>query len=92
MTIEAMRGGVAPHWVKHVEERGILDKPLLGSGESRQALTSSVSSQRLELPRRSINAFRQQRYVALSCTWTPSKHEDPKIGQYPVENWDDEDT
>lgn len=39
-----------------------------------------------ELRRRSINAFRQRQYVALSYTWTPSNYKDPEPGQYPVEN------
>jgi hypothetical protein len=43
-----------------------------------------------ELRRRSINAFHQRRYVALSYTWDPSKYENPEPGFYPVENWDDE--
>ncbi|KAL8372203.1 hypothetical protein RB595_001816 [Gaeumannomyces hyphopodioides] len=45
----------------------------------------------LELRRRSIDASREQRYVALSYTWTPSEHENPEPpepGWYPVENWD----
>ncbi|TLS21315.1 uncharacterized protein PpBr36_10400 [Pyricularia pennisetigena] len=45
----------------------------------------------LELCRRSINAFSERRYVALSYTWIPSKDEDPSrpdVGWYPVETWD----
>ncbi|KAJ0362690.1 hypothetical protein COL26b_013257 [Colletotrichum chrysophilum] len=43
-----------------------------------------------EMRRRSINAFRQRQYVALSYTWTPSKHENPESGWYSIEDWDDE--
>src|SRR5437762_12988747 len=42
-----------------------------------------------QLHRRSIDAFHQRRYVALSYTWAPSEHEDLKPGRYLVENWDD---
>ncbi|KAL7912606.1 hypothetical protein GGI35DRAFT_440691 [Trichoderma velutinum] len=42
-----------------------------------------------KLRRTSINAFREQRYVALSYTWEPSEYEDPYNGRYSVEGWDD---
>ncbi|KAG6353694.1 hypothetical protein INS49_005403 [Diaporthe citri] len=38
----------------------------------------------LKLHRRSINAFEERRYVALSYTWTPSEHEDPENGPMPI--------
>ncbi|TLD04233.1 uncharacterized protein PgNI_12155 [Pyricularia grisea] len=44
-----------------------------------------------ELCRRSIDAFSERRYVALSYTWAPSKYENPsrpEVGWYPVETWD----
>jgi hypothetical protein len=44
-----------------------------------------------QLHRRSVNAFDQQQYVALSYTWDPSKDESKEPGQYQVENWDDND-
>jgi hypothetical protein len=43
-----------------------------------------------KLQRRSINAFHQQRYIALSYAWDPSGHEDKEPGQHTVENWDDD--
>ncbi|KAL6910134.1 hypothetical protein GGI43DRAFT_389416 [Trichoderma evansii] len=42
-----------------------------------------------QLRRTAIDAFSQREYVALSYTWTPSKHEDACHGQYCVEGWDD---
>lgn len=44
-----------------------------------------------KLHRQLINAFEERRYVALSYTWTPSEHEDPRVGRYAVENWDNGD-
>ncbi|KAK2601570.1 hypothetical protein QQS21_004888 [Conoideocrella luteorostrata] len=43
----------------------------------------------VELYRKSINAFYERQYVALSYTWEPSKYEDPLPGLYSVQNWDD---
>ncbi|RYP66846.1 hypothetical protein DL771_007568 [Monosporascus sp. 5C6A] len=42
-----------------------------------------------QLRRTSINAFREQQYVALSYTWEPSEYEDREFGRYRVESWDD---
>ncbi|CAH0057846.1 unnamed protein product [Clonostachys solani] len=41
-----------------------------------------------KLHRRTINAFRQRQYVALSYTWKASEDEDPSSGDYSVEDWD----
>lgn len=42
-----------------------------------------------QLHRKTINAFDERRYVALSYTWTRSKYEDKKTGRHAVEHWDD---
>lgn len=39
------------------------------------------------LHRVSIDAFREQEYVALSYTWVPSNYEDPRSGRHFVESW-----
>ncbi|KAJ2897713.1 hypothetical protein MKZ38_004490 [Zalerion maritima] len=41
-----------------------------------------------QLRRKSIDAFCQKQYVALSYIWDPSEHEDKELGQYNIENWD----
>ncbi|KAJ0382307.1 hypothetical protein COL922a_012829 [Colletotrichum nupharicola] len=40
-----------------------------------------------ELRRRSINAFCQQQYVALSYTWIPPEHKTPEAGRIQQQNY-----
>lgn len=49
-----------------------------------------LQPQGIRLRRTSVNAFRQQQYVALSYTWEPSEYEiNLEVGRYLVEAWDD---
>jgi hypothetical protein len=41
------------------------------------------------LCRKEIDAFHQQQYVALSYTWDPAEHENPKQNYYSVQSWED---
>lgn len=45
-----------------------------------------------QLRRESINAFKNNKYVALSYTWSPSRYEGGESGQYHVDCWDDDRT